>query len=116
MWIYPKYSPSTSGVGIAGIPQQAVIDGLIAWQNDKGIEYVMSRTIQIKNALLFDNAHTSMACIKAIYHDYTNPDNLRPTFYNVENGSSIIDSIIIGTSQIWSVSLVKPSTAGLVGQ
>ena len=116
LWIYPKYSPSSSGNGYWGIPQQAVIEGLVAWQNHKGIEYVQSRTIQIKNALLFDNADTNMACITAIYHQEFNPAHLRPTFYNIGNGSSIIDSIIIGNSQIWNTSAITPSIAGLLGK
>lgn len=116
VWLYPQYAPSSSGCGYWTTPEQAVFEGLIAWRNDKGIEYVMSRTIQIKNALLFDNANASMACITAIYHQMINPDHLRPTFYSIENGSSIIDSIIIGDLQIGNTSMVMPSTAGLIGK
>ncbi|CAF4657274.1 unnamed protein product [Rotaria sp. Silwood1] len=113
VWVYPEYAPTISGACNDSQPSQATFDGLIAWKNNKGIETVMSRTIQIKNALVFDNADIGIACITAVGHQETNPPYLRETFYDTHIGSSVIDSIIIGDVGISSTPIV-PSTAGLV--
>lgn len=114
VWIYPQYAPSINGCGKNGITQIAVFDGLMAWNNHRGMEWVMSRTIQIRNALVFDNSDVGIASISAIYHNEQASSNLRSTFYNLENGPAIMDSIIIGVSSSES-SLTIPSTAGLIG-
>ena len=116
VWIYPQYAPSISGCGWSAIPQQAIFDGLIAWSNDRGMEWVMSRTIQIRNALVFDNSDVGIATISAIHHsEPASSTLLRSTFYSLENGSSVIDSIIIGFSTTDS-SAAMPLTAGLIGK
>lgn len=115
VWIYPEYAPTLTGDCNGTNPTQANIDGLIAWRNNKGIEVVMSRTVQIKNALVFDNADMGIAYITAVGHQDTNPSYIRPTFYDSLNGSLVIDSIIIGDSGISSTP-VAPKTAGLVGK
>ena len=96
-------------------PTQAVIESVIAWKNNKGIELVMSRTMQIKNALVFDNADTGISYVTAVGHQETNPPYLRPTFYNDVNGSLVVDSVIIGDAGISSTPII-PSSAGLVGK
>jgi hypothetical protein len=115
VWIYPEYAPTVSGNYYDNTPSVAIFEGLISWRNDKGMEWVMSSTIQIKNALVFDNADTGIGCISAINYQITNPTNLRSTFYSAENGSSVIDSIIIGSSNILDAQII-PSTAGLIGR
>jgi hypothetical protein len=114
VWIYPQYAPTISGQ-MYDQPYQAVFEGLTAWKNDKGMEWVMSRTVQIKNAIVFDNTDVGIACITAIDYQNINPPNLRPTFYNAEKGSSVIDSVIIGDSGISNTAII-PSTAGLIGK
>lgn len=115
VWIYPEYAPTMTGDCNGTNPTQATIDGLIAWKNNKGIEVVMSRTIQIKNALVFDNADMGIAYITAVKHQETNPPYLRSTFYDGIYGSLVIDSIIIGDVGI-SPTPIVPVTAGLVGK
>lgn len=115
VWIYPEYAPTMTGDCNGTNPTQATIDGLIAWRNNKGIEVVMSRTVQIKNTLVFDNANMGIAYITAVGHQETNPPYIRPTFFDSVNGSLVIDSIIIGDVGISSIPVV-PVTAGLVGK
>ena len=114
VWIYAQYAPTPSGEFNDSRPSQAIFEGLTAWRNDKGMEWVMSRTVQIKNAIVFDNANAGIACITAIDHQDFNPSYLRSTFY-AENGSSVIDSIIIGDLGISSAPII-PVTAGLIGR
>ncbi|CAF1351069.1 unnamed protein product [Rotaria sordida] len=113
VWIYPEYAPTITGDCSDTQPSQAVFEGLISWKNNKGIELVMTRTTQIKNAIVFDNADIGIAYITAVGHQETNPPYLRATFYDIDSGSSVIDSIIIGDVGISSTPIV-PSTAGLV--
>ncbi|CAF4773440.1 unnamed protein product [Rotaria sp. Silwood1] len=113
VWIYPEYAPTISGDCNDMQPSQAILEGLVSWKNNKGIELVMTRTTQIKNAVVFDNADIGVAYITAVGHQETNPPYLRATFYDTDNGSSVIDSIIIGDAGISSTPIV-PSTAGLV--
>lgn len=115
VWLYSGYAPTVSGNCNGLDPMKATFDGLVSWKNNKGIEIVMSRTIQIKNAITFDNADLGIAYLTAIGHEATNPSNLRPTFYNVANGSIIMDSVIIGDTGISANSII-PTTAGLVGE
>lgn len=115
VWIYPQYAPSTSGCDSSAVPQLAIFDGLIAWSNDRGMEWVMSRTIQIRNALVFDNSDVGIATVSAIYHSDFALSSLRSTFYSLTSGSSVIDSIIIGVSSYES-STAMPATAGLIGK
>ena len=75
----------------------------------------MSRTIQVKNVVAFDNAHSGVSYITAVEHQNTNPTYLRPTFYDADIGSSLIDSVIVGDSGVSSIPLLPPS-AGLVGK
>jgi hypothetical protein len=75
----------------------------------------MSRTIEITNALVFDNANMGIAYITAVGHQETNPLYIRPTFYDGLNGSLITDSIIIGDVGI-SATPVAPVVGGLVGE
>ncbi|CAF4012065.1 unnamed protein product [Rotaria sp. Silwood2] len=114
VWIYPEYAPTISGDCNDTQPSQAILEGLVSWKNNKGIELVMTRTTQIKNAVVFDNADIGIAYITAVGHQETNPPCLRATFYDTDNGSSVIDSIIIGDAGISSTPII-PSTAGLVG-
>ncbi|CAF5193120.1 unnamed protein product, partial [Rotaria magnacalcarata] len=65
VWIYPEYAPTISGDCNDTRPLQATFEGLIAWNNNKGIEIVMSRTIQVKNAVVFDNADLGIGYITA---------------------------------------------------
>ncbi|UJR08495.1 hypothetical protein I4U23_012761 [Adineta vaga] len=95
VWIYPLYQPTISGL------------------RDDRIEYISSKMIQIKNALIFDNTDTGIACSTAVRYDEIDVNGLRSTFFNAENGSGIIDSIIIGDANI-SSEVIVPSTAGLI--
>lgn len=115
VWIYPQYAPTVSGQCDDLRPSVAVLDGLVSWKNNKGIEWVMARTVQIRNAVVFDNEDTGIACVTAMGHQDVNPTYLRPTFYNAQNGSSVINCIIIGNSGV-SNTPVLSSTTGLVGQ
>lgn len=113
VWIYAQYAPTLSGELNDSRPMQAIFEGLTAWRNDRGIEWVMARTVQIKNAIVFENSNAGIVCITAMDHQDFNPSNLRSTFY-AENGSSVIDSIIIGDLGI-STAPIIPVTAGLIG-
>ena len=94
-------------------PNQAVFDGLVSWKNEKGMEWIGSITIRLDNAIVFDNADVGIACISGLgYHD-VNVDLIKPTWYNVEQGSAITNSIIIGDSNT-SDQPISPSGAGLI--
>jgi hypothetical protein len=75
----------------------------------------MSSSIQIRNAIVFDNDDAGLRCVTAINHQATNLPNLRATFYNENTGSSVINSIIIGDSGV-SESPIVPIEGGLVGK
>ncbi|CAF2963963.1 unnamed protein product [Rotaria sp. Silwood2] len=113
VWIFPEYAPTVAGSCSSDAPYQAIFDGLVSWKNNRGMEWVMSRTIQIRNTIVFDNHDTGIRCVTAINHQSTNLPNLRTTFYNENNGSSVINSIIIGDTGI-SGSPVVPGEGGLV--
>lgn len=115
VWIYPEYGPTRFGDCNGTNPSSALIDGLISWRNNKGIELVMSRTIEIRNALVYDNHGMGIGYITALNHQDTNPLYIRPTFYDNINGSLIIDSVIIGDVGISSRPII-PSDGGLVGK
>ncbi|CAF1212069.1 unnamed protein product [Rotaria sordida] len=106
VWIYPQYSPT---INSNPSPPQAVFDGLVSWKNSKGFEWVKSNAIQIRNALAFDNNDAGISCITAF--DYQS----RRISSNLGNGSSVIDSVIIGDTGV-SLNPIITSTAGLVGR
>ena len=108
IWIAPSYTPALS--------TRAVLEGVASWRNEKGIEYVRARVIQIKGALVFDNSDTGIACLSAMNYQEWN-SLARPLFYNAENGSAVLDSWIIGNTQLVpSSSSIIPNTAGLIGK
>ncbi|CAM2722167.1 unnamed protein product [Rotaria socialis] len=113
VWIFPEYEPTTGGRCGADAPKQAVFERLTSWRNTKGFEAVMSNVIQVKNAVVFDNIDMGIAYLTAIEHRETNLPNLRATFYDVNTGASVIDSIIIGDSKL-SNSPVIPWRGGLI--
>lgn len=115
VWIFPEYAPTVSGSCSGDAPIQAVFDGLVTWGNSRGFEWTMSRTVQLKNAIVYDNAETGIRCVTAKNHMDLNLVNLRSTFYNVNTGSSVVDSIIIGDTGI-STSRIVPGEGGLVGK
>lgn len=115
VWMYPEYGPTRTGDCNGTDPTDALIEGLISWRNNKGIELVMSRTIQIRNTLVFDNHGMGIGYITAQGHQETNPPFIRPTFYDNINGSLIIDSVIIGDVGISSNPIIA-SSGGLVGK
>lgn len=92
----------------------ATFDRLTAWMNNIGIEWSMSQSIQVNHGLFFDNLQTSISCLVFNQNAELNPYYLRPTFYNIENGSAIINSLIIGNSNETDT-VMMPSTAGLTG-
>jgi hypothetical protein len=117
VWVFPEYSPTVAGNCWNDAPYQAVFDGLVSWGNNKGFEWVMASTIQIRNAVVYDNADAGIRCVTAINHQDVNRVNLRTTFYNENNGSSVINSIIIGDSGAGvSSSPIVPGEGGLIGK
>lgn len=115
VWVFPEYSPTVAGNCWNDAPYQAVFDGLISWKNSRGFEWVMSSSIQIRNAIVFDNDDSGLRCVTAINHQATNLPNLRTTFYNETTGSSVINSIIIGDLGL-SESSIVPVEGGLIGK
>lgn len=115
VWIFPEYSPTISGSCGALNPSQAVFDTLVTWKNNRGFEWVMSSTIQVRNVLAFDNADTGIRCVTAINHQDLNVASVRSTFYNENNGSSVINSIIIGDSGVSGAPII-PGEGGLVSE
>jgi hypothetical protein len=115
VWVFPEYSPTVAGDCVGDAPYQAIFEGLVSWRNSKGFEWVMASTIQIKNAVVFDNVDAGLSCVTAINDDATNLPNLRATFYNISSGSSVINSVIVGDSGA-STSPVVTSLGGLVGE
>jgi hypothetical protein len=114
VWIFPEFAPTLAGDCWADAPYQAIFDGVVAWKNNRGFEWVMSSSIQVRNAIVFDNHDTGLRCVTAINHQTTNIANLRSTFYNENTGSSVINSIVIGDLGV-SGSPITPSDGGLVG-
>ncbi|CAF3652088.1 unnamed protein product [Rotaria sordida] len=106
VWVYPQYSPT---INSNPSPPQAVFDGIVSWKNSKGFEWVKSNAIQIRNALAFDNNDAGISCITAF--DYQS----RRISSNLGNGSSVIDSVIIGDTGV-SLNPIITSIAGLVGR
>jgi len=115
VWVFPEYAPTVGGSCSADAPYQAIFDGLISWRNSKGFEWVMSSTVQLKNAVVYDNDDAGIRCVTAINNQATNLPNLHATFYNENTGSSVINSIVIGDSGI-SATPVVPSEGGLIGK
>jgi hypothetical protein len=115
VWIFPEYSPTVAGSCWADAPYQAVFDGLISWGNTEGFEWVMSSTVQLKNAVVYDNVEAGIRCVTAINHQSTGLPNLHATFYNENTGSSVINSIVIGDSGV-SSSPIAPVEGGLVSK
>ncbi len=115
VWIFPEYAPTVGGNCWADAPYQAVFDGLTSWRNSKGMEWVMASTIQIKNAIVWDNFDAGLSCVTAENDDATNLPNLRATFYNISSGSSVINSVIIGDTGT-SAAPVVATIGGLVGK
>ncbi|CAF3664415.1 unnamed protein product [Rotaria sordida] len=113
VWIFPEYSPTIAGNCWNDAPYQAIFDRLTSWKNSRGFEWVMSSSIQIRNAIVFDNADTGLRCVTAINHQATNLPNLRATFYNENKGSSVINSIVIGDSGV-SGNPIVPTEGGLI--
>jgi len=113
VWIFPEYSPTVGGNCYNDAPYQAVFEGLTTWRNARGLEWVMSSTIQVKGAIAFDNNEAGLSCVTAINDQATNLPNLRATFYNISSGSSVINSLIVGDSGA-SSSAVVPSDGGLI--
>ncbi|CAF1300760.1 unnamed protein product, partial [Adineta ricciae] len=113
VWIFPEYSPTVGGSCTGDAPYQAVFEGLTTWKNARGFEWVMSSTIQIKGATVFDNNEAGLSCVTAINDQATNLPNLRSTFYDINTGSSVINSLIVGDSGTSSSSVV-PSDGGLI--
>lgn len=75
----------------------------------------MSSSIQVRNALVFDNQDAGLRCVTAINNQATNLPNLRATFYNENTGSSVINSIVIGDSGLPGGPIV-PGEGGLIGE
>jgi len=115
VWVFPEYAPTVSGSCSGYAPTQAVFDGLVAWGNNRGIELVMSRTVQIKNTVVYDNADTGIRYVTAINHQDYNVASLRSTFYDANTGSSILNSVIIGDTGVSGTPIV-PGEGGLVGK
>jgi hypothetical protein len=115
VWVFPEYAPTVGGSCTADAPYQAVFEGLISWRNSKGMEWVMASTVQIKNAIVWDNFDAGLSCVTAENDDATNLPNLRATFYNISSGSSVINSIIVGDSGT-SSSPVVATLGGLIGK
>ena len=115
VWVFPEYSPAVAGSCLNDTPYQAVFDSLVAWKNHRGLEWVMSSSVQVRNAVVFDHDDTGLRCVTAINHQATNLPNLRQTFYNENTGSSVINSIVIGDSRV-SATPVVPTEGGLVGK
>ena len=115
VWIFPDYSPTIGGNCWNDAPYQAVFDGLISWKNFEGFEWVMASTVQVRNAIVFDNDDAGIRCVTAINNQATNLPNLRATFYNENTGSSVINSVIIGDSGL-SGSPIVPVEGGLIGK
>jgi hypothetical protein len=115
VWIFPEYAPTVGGSCTADAPYQAVFDGLISWRNNEGFEWVMASTIQLRNAVVYDNVEADIRCVTAINQQSTGLPNLHATFYNESAGSSVIDSIIIGDTGTLPYPVV-PVEGGLIGK
>jgi hypothetical protein len=114
-WIFPNYAPTVGGSCWADAPYQAVFEKLTSWRNVKGMEFVVADSIQIKNAIVWDNSQAGLSCLISKDNDNPNLPNLRATFYNVSAGPSVINSIIIGDSGTSSTPVV-PTLGGLIGK
>lgn len=115
VWIFPEYAPTVGGSCWADAPSQAVIEGLISWRNNRGLEWVMSSTIQVKNAIVYDNSDAGIRCVTAINDQRIDLPNLHATFYNESVGSSVINSVIIGDTGVGPNPVVAVS-GGLIGK
>ncbi len=115
VWVFPEYAPTVGGSCWNDAPYQGVFDGLVSWRNNKGFEWVMSSTLQLRNAVVYDNADAGIRCVTAINNQATNLPNLRATFYNENTGSSVINSIVIGDSGTLGTPVV-PDEGGLIGK
>lgn len=115
VWIFPEFAPTVGGSCWGFAPSQAVFDGLVSWRNNEGFEWVMSRTVQLRNAVVYDNAQAGIRCVTAINHQFLNVPTLAATFYNENTGSSVINSVVIGDTGVASTPVVPPE-GGLVGK
>ena len=115
VWVFPEYAPTVGGSCWNDAPYQAIFEGLTSWANNKGMEWVMASTIQIKNAVVYDNANSGLRCVTAENQQSTGLPNLHSTFYQESNGSSVINSIIIGDTGIQGTPIVAEE-GGLIGK
>nr|ACD54600.1 fibrocystin-like protein [Adineta vaga] len=113
LWIYPQYKPTISGNSSDNRALKAIFEGLVSWKNRKGMEYVMSKPIQIKDALVFDNIDVGIHCISGYSQIITFYSGFLSRSYNDEDTSSILNSIIIGHLDD-SNQYITESTVGLI--
>lgn len=112
--IHPTYNPTMSGLNSDNEASPATFHGFVSWGNMEGFHMRMSTTVQLKNALVFDNTYAGIIYESINDKFCGNPVLLRPTFYNIQRGSSIQDTIIIGTTNQFTSEII-PSNAGIIG-
>lgn len=115
VWVYPGYTPTISGNSSDNSSSRATFDGVVSWKNRKGFEYYMAKPIQVKNALFFDNTDASVSCIAVFSQENSDYSRNLIRSYDIENSSSVIDSIIIAYSNA-SNEAIAESTVGLIGK
>ena len=111
--IYPRYIPITLMANSSFDWGRAMFQGLVAWKNERGMQYVFSRIVQIKDAIIFDNSDFGIACLSAVDYQFRQSPG-ESIFYDRDLGSVVRNSVIIGDSQT-SSSPIVPSTSGLIG-
>ncbi|XP_064635071.1 fibrocystin-L-like [Lineus longissimus] len=55
LWIFQEYFPTETGACDDPVAKAAVFDGLYAWNNEKGAEWVNCGAMQFKNFVMFNN-------------------------------------------------------------
>lgn len=91
LWIFPGITPTLSGNCNDRSPGVALFSNFTTYGCDKGIEYINSNNLQLKNIVAFDHHTFAVETCKILWMKQIDT-------YNEERGPVVADSIIIGNS------------------
>ena len=96
LWVMPHYEPRVGGGCNDLVHTPAVFRSLLAWRNDRGIEFTEVGSLQVKDCILLDNrlAGVEVSVLEAEWG---------------ENGPLIQDTLIVGHSEISDTSICTES-------
>lgn len=87
LWVDPSYTPRAGGGCGDSTHAPAVFESFLAWRNDRGIEFTVVGSLQIKDSILLDNrlAGVEITELNSVWG---------------EDGPLIEDTLIVGHSEL----------------